>query len=665
MRVMKWAGIGGGAVLGLAVLAALVLPSLVNLERYRAALASRAGKTLGREVILGDLRVSLWGGIGAEAKGLQIAQAPGFGAEPFLAADALRVRVRLLPLLSGQVKVSSAILERPRIRLTHTRDGRWSVEDLLKPHTAPSLPKPSGEAPRPGRAPLLGSLFLSEVAVRNGEVTLFDQARTPGITLTLTDLDLRLRQAGVTDPLEVRSQARIGGIGAGRIDSSVRISAGDTDAPVLDATVRLRDVEAGPWQALLLSGGGTKLSGPLSAEIKVTGPVIRAAFGGTLDLTPVAIHLGETFRKAAGEEARLRFEGQREDQGVDFRKLTLTLKDMTVEGTARVPDLAVPRMTFTASAGKLDLDRLLTRPASKQTWLGPAVASAAVSRAQSRPKAASDGASSAGTSVAGASSAGTAFVAQGQIAVGDLRYGGLTLTAVQADVRYRDGLVQVPDLRADFMKGKLTAKGEVYLRPKVPRVTLTSRLDNVATEPLVRALELGTWTLRSALNFDGDVSFVGFSSSEVLGSANGGGSLLLRDGRLSGYKPLDRLSEVITPILATQGVRVRLDEFDQVSGHYTLDKGVLRTKDLTLTKPEGTVTAAGSLGLLDSSLNFDVVAKLGRTTVEAKVTGTTSQPIVVPKLGRVQERIEMQLDKPRPDQQGKSLKDIFKGLFGK
>lgn len=645
IRALKWVGIGIGAILCLAVLAALVLPSLVNLERYRAALASRAGKALGREVTLGDLRISLWGGIGAEAKGIQIAQAPGFGAEPFLAADALRVRVQLLPLLRGQVKVSSAILERPRIRLTHTRDGRWSVEDLLKPPAAPPPPKPSGETPRPGRTPVLGSLFLSEVAVRNGEVTLFEQARSPGITLTLTDLDLSLRQAGVSDPVEVRSRATLGGIGAGRIDSTVRIKAGDTDTPILDATVMLRDVEVGPWQGLLLSGGGTKLSGPLSAEIKVTGPVARAAFAGSLDLTPMAIHVGETFRKAAGEAAQLHFEGQREDQGINFRKLTLTFKDMTLEGTAQVPDLAVPRMMFIASAEKVDLDRLLARPAPKQTWLGPAVANAAVSPPEPRAKA--------------------AFVAQGRITIGDLRYGGLALTAVQADVRYRDGLVQLPDLRADFMKGKLTAKGEVDLRPKVPRVTLTSRLDSVATDPLVRALALGTWTLQSALNFDGDVSFVGFSSPEILGSAAGGGSLSLKDGRLVGYKPLERLSEVIAPILAAQGVRVRLNEFDQVSGHYTLDKGVLRTKDLTLTKAEGTVTAAGSLGLLDSSLNFDVVAKLGRTTVEAKVTGTTSQPIVVPKMARLQRKIESELDKALPEQQGKGLKDIFKGLFGR
>ena len=59
IRAMKWVAIAIGGIFVLAVLAALVLPSLVNLERYRAALASRAGKALGREVTLGDLRVSL------------------------------------------------------------------------------------------------------------------------------------------------------------------------------------------------------------------------------------------------------------------------------------------------------------------------------------------------------------------------------------------------------------------------------------------------------------------------------------------------------------------------------------------------------------------------------------------------------------------------------
>ena len=100
-----------------------------------------------------------------------------------------------------------------------------------------------------------------------------------------------------------------------------------------------------------------------------------------------------------------------------------------------------------------------------------------------------------------------------------------------------------------------------------------------------------------------------------------------------------------------------------MSGHYTGDKGVLRTTDLMLTKPEGTVTAAGTLGLLDSALDFDVVAKFGRSTVEAKVTGTTAEPIVVPKLAKLQRRLENELDKVLPEGQSQGLKDLLRGLF--
>ncbi|MFI5340895.1 MAG: AsmA family protein [Candidatus Methylomirabilales bacterium] len=649
IRVLKWLGLALGGIVVLAVLAALLLPTLVNLDRYRAVLASRVGKAVGREVTLGSLRVDLWRGIGAEARGIQIAQAPGFGSEPFLTADALRVRVQLLPLLRGQVKVSTAVLEHPRIRLLHARDGAWSVDDLVNAHPAPPPPKPPAEAVRPGRGPLMGGLLLNQVAVNNGEITLLDQARSPGLTLTLTDLGLTVRQASVSDPLEVRFRARIGGVGTGRIESAGRVSLTDPDVPALDMTVTLQDVEVGPWQALFLTGGGSKLSGPLSAEVKLTGPIPQAVFTGNLNLKPVMIQVGEVFRKAAGEEASLRFEGRREDQGVNLPKFSLLLKDVKVDGSLRIPDLSTPRMTFKVASAMVDLDRLLAKPAAKSAWLAPAVAYAV---APPRP-------------AAETRTTGSGLAAQGRVNIDDLKCQGLTLTAFQADLRYQDGVVQLPDVQANVANGKIRAKGEVDLRSKLPRIALTSKLDSVATEPLVRALGLGPWTLQGTLTFDGNVNFAGVSKPEALGSAAGDGSLQLKDGRLIGYKPLDRLSEVIGPILASQGTRVRLNEFEQVSGHYTLDKGILRTKDLTLTKAEGTVTAAGSLGLQDSSLNFDVVAKLGRTTIEAKVTGTTSQPIVVPKLGRIQRKIETEIEKAAPGEQSKGLKDLFKGLFGK
>jgi uncharacterized protein involved in outer membrane biogenesis len=253
--------------------------------------------------------------------------------------------------------------------------------------------------------------------------------------------------------------------------------------------------------------------------------------------------------------------------------------------------------------------------------------------------------------------------AQGRVTIGEISYRGLAWSGVEADLQYQGGVVRLPDVRATFAQGKLRAKGEMDLRSSPPQVSLTSRLEKAATEPLVKALARGPWTLKSGLDLDGQVTFAGSAVEDMLTSAVGSGSVQLLSGRLMNYRPLDRLAEMVGPFLAAQGVRVRLNEFDKVSGHYTVDKGALRTTDLTLTKPEGTVTAAGALGLLDSSLDFDVVAKFGRSTVEAKVTGTAAEPIVVPKLARLQRRLETELDKVLPEGQSQGLKDLLRGLF--
>ena len=649
IRIFKWLGIGVGGLALLLVLAALILPSLINLDRYRTALASRAGRALGRDVTLGDLRFSLWGGLGAEARDIKIAQVHGFGTEPFLAADALRVHVQLLPLLQGQIRVTSAVLERPRILVSRRRDGPWSVDDLFHPPVEPSAPRRQAEAPRPGKAAPLGALLLSEVSIRNGEVTLLDESRSPIIRLALSDLDLTVRQGQSPDALSIRSQGRLSSPGSGRVEAAGSLSLGGGDGPSLDLTLTIHDAEAAPLlQPFLEKESALRITGPLTGEVRVTGGLARTSFVGAADLQGAAIQLGQSFQKSAGEEATLRFEGQREGGGVNLPKLSLTLKGTTATGSLQIPDLQAPRAHFAVHAATLDLDRLLTRPIPKQTWLGVGVAHAA----ETKP-------------VPPATAGGTVFAAQGRVSVDELQYLALAWTGVQADIRYENGVVDLPQILATVAGGRVNAKGEIDLRPKVPRVALTSRVENLATEPVVKALALGPWTLKSTLIHEGNVSFAGSSLAEILGTASGSGSLALRDGRINGYKPLERLADVAGPFLATQGIQVRFDEFQQLAGHYTLDKGILRTSDLTLTKAEGIVTAVGALGLQDGSLDFDVVAKDGRNSIAAKLTGTTREPIVVVKLDKVQQKIEREIDKALPGEKGKNLKEIFKGLFGR
>ncbi|HEX7549179.1 MAG TPA: AsmA family protein, partial [Candidatus Methylomirabilis sp.] len=409
-RLRKWAGIALIGLVLLAVLAAALLPSLVNLERYRSLLAQRIGRMVDREVTLGALRVSLWQGIGAEATGVQVSQAPGFGPEPFLTAAAMRVRVQFLPLLQGQVKVASAVLDRPRIRLVRAQDGRWSVDDLFKSHPVPPPARPPAEGARPGKAPLLAGFVLSEVSVRSGEIVLMELGQPATVALTLADVDLTLRQENPTEPIDLRLRARLGGVASGQIEATARIVPGDKGGVGLDASTFLKKVEFKTWSAP--GRQGPTLSGPVSGEVRVTGPLARPAFSGTLDLKAAALRIGEAFQKPAGEDARITFQGEREDPGVRFTKLVVVCRDTTVDGTLQIPDLKTPRVTFTATSPRVNLDRLMAPP--KQAWLFPGEAWAAA-REREIPKVRE-----------------SSLSAQGRLSIGELKYRGLTWGAVSA-----------------------------------------------------------------------------------------------------------------------------------------------------------------------------------------------------------------------------------------
>lgn len=134
-----------------------------------------------------DLKVTLRSaelvkGEGIQIRGLSILDpaAQGPRAELFRADEAfLTCCVDLDKLICEEPKVARVVVRRPTLRVTRRRDGVWSTARLLP------LPKFGPRAP--------------EVVVENGTIEVFDPFKNPPSTLTLRDVNLRLRPA---DPAE-------------------------------------------------------------------------------------------------------------------------------------------------------------------------------------------------------------------------------------------------------------------------------------------------------------------------------------------------------------------------------------------------------------------------------------------------------------------------------
>jgi len=126
---VKWLRIAGIAV-AVVILAALALPFFVNANQFRPVLEERLTAALGREVKIGDLKLSVFSG-GASASDVTIADNPAFSKEPFLRAKSLAVGVELWPLIfSRQLNLTSLTIDQPEISLLQSAAGDWNFSSL-------------------------------------------------------------------------------------------------------------------------------------------------------------------------------------------------------------------------------------------------------------------------------------------------------------------------------------------------------------------------------------------------------------------------------------------------------------------------------------------------------------------------------------------------------
>lgn len=167
------------------VIAAVVLvPRLIDVERYRPRIEKMASERVGRPVTLGEIRMRILPSPRVRIDDLRVAGGPRDGGEPLAEVAIAEVGVALLPLVSGELRLQGVRLYEPKIRLTREEDGRWSVEDLLE-----RAETSRGE--EDGRR-----VELDEIQVRNGELLLLDASRGPRAkpsALQVRELDADLR----------------------------------------------------------------------------------------------------------------------------------------------------------------------------------------------------------------------------------------------------------------------------------------------------------------------------------------------------------------------------------------------------------------------------------------------------------------------------------------
>ena len=119
-----------GIVVGLLLIVAIALPFIIDVNSFRPRLESELSTALGRQVKVGNLKLSLLSG-SVSAEDLSIADDPSFSKDPFVRAKSLDVGVDVMPLIfSKALHVNDLTLTQPEIVLLRTSAGKWNFSSL-------------------------------------------------------------------------------------------------------------------------------------------------------------------------------------------------------------------------------------------------------------------------------------------------------------------------------------------------------------------------------------------------------------------------------------------------------------------------------------------------------------------------------------------------------
>ncbi len=167
------------AVVALVILVAAAIPLFVKADTFRPVIEKQLRATLGRDVKLGELHLSVFSG-SLIAQDLNVADDPAFSAAPFITAKELRIGVSLKPLIfAHEVNLRGFQIESPQVNLIRAANGTWNFSSIG--HGATNNGSAIGAAPAPtpsagkGAAPGLPDLFIGLIVVKDGRVTIASQ----------------------------------------------------------------------------------------------------------------------------------------------------------------------------------------------------------------------------------------------------------------------------------------------------------------------------------------------------------------------------------------------------------------------------------------------------------------------------------------------------------
>jgi len=669
---MKKLLIGLGVVIVLLLVALIVVPMLIPLDSYKGEIQAQAKEKTGRDLrIDGDISLSLLPTLAISVEDVGFANAPGASTPEMATIDRLDVALQIWPLISGEVAIDRFILDKPVINLEVDANGKpnWQLDMAKDAAAAPSAG--SGGSGGGAGGASLSELRLGEVRLNDGTLNYVD--RRSGETLTVSEVNMEVSLPSLAQPFKADGSAVWNGQ-----KISLEVDAEKPDALMKGETSNLAmKVDSEPvtfsFDGAARNADALGLQGKLALDV----PSIRA----------LAAWAGKPLDFPGDGLGPFNIAGDLEMMGAKVALTQATIKFDEINGNGL---FAVDATGAKPSVkAELTVDQLNLNPYLPPEQQGGGESTAAASGGGGEAGGGDWSDEPIDVSALGLLNADLAFNAGG-IQFKDVKIGQSKLTVLLKDSKLTANLAEM-QLYDGSGKGKIVVDGT----SGKPAITADFDLANFQAGPFLNDLAkfdrlLGTTESKIS------VKTAGASQRELVSNLAGNGAVVFRDGAIKGINIAAVMRNISTAAIEQSFDDAESTDFAELSGTFTIDKGIVSNKDLSLVAPLVRMTGEGKVPLPPRTVDYVVKPKLvgsiegqggqgdlSGVTVPIKVSGPWSDISYKPDLEAMLKEqvkdpsavIEKLQDgggakglldglKPKSEDGSSGPLDLKKGLFG-
>ncbi|NOY15486.1 MAG: AsmA family protein [Gammaproteobacteria bacterium] len=642
---------------------------------YREQIAAGFQEATGREIsITGDLNTSFFPWIGIQTGAIEVANAPGFGDAPLAGILGAKIKLKLLPLLGGEVQMETVVLNGVQANLITLKNGKtnWEFGSAEASDT-----KSTDDKSTPDDADkALAALAIGGIEMKNARITWDD--RQSGTKLELTNMNLETGAISFDSPVAVSfdTDFALNGEeikGGMQLSTNLKLASDMQKVELNDFAI---DVEA---TGTALEGGKLQKSMKADIDIDLAAQLISSdkialslnLSGNIVPVNPMAVSLESPLKVNLASEM------------IELPAMQYSIPGSKGTGSMVLSNLANPLPTIKLV---IETDRFDATP-----WVGSAPDQSSITDAMAveqilyslvsihlaHAQAKSEPVDIPVETI-------RQLDVDASLSIGIFILDTLQATDVKAEMKAKNGIVRIEPFSAQLFGGTSTGMMELDARRDMPKFRLTEDLSGVQIAQVMKySMGEGSkeW-ITGLANMQARLRTQGLDTAALTQALNGTVDAKIKDGAFEGFsvrKMLQRANALLKRETYVDDGSPDRTKILEMGLNTKLVNGIASTNNIKVLTPLADLTGSGTANLNTQQLDYRLklalssgiseidkaeFKKLEGKALPLKITGNFNDPkfkIDVSKAAKqeVKQKAEKKIRKKFGKKYGKQLDLLF------